>query len=213
MQPKRPTSVTVIAILHFVFGGLGLLMDTCTGAMLAAGGTGMFARAGQAGRPQELLQDMTRYVEENTPAAQAAQYGELAVDLVISILMIISGVGLLQMRSWGRALSIVYAVLSILLKLVIAVYAVAFRIPAVNEFISQHPNLKPDEALVLSYGKLGAVAGPIFDVLFMIYPIVVLVIMLRPSIAAAFRGEPTGLPVEEDYRDEPPEDGYDRADI
>jgi hypothetical protein len=31
-----PASVTVIAVLHFIFGGVGLLGDVCSGGMLIA---------------------------------------------------------------------------------------------------------------------------------------------------------------------------------
>jgi hypothetical protein len=37
MQRRRPTAVGVIAILHLVFGGLGLLCTVCGGLMDLAG--------------------------------------------------------------------------------------------------------------------------------------------------------------------------------
>jgi hypothetical protein len=50
--PHRPTAVLVIAILQFIFGGLGLLLVLCGGlGQLSGGSSGMFGAA-PASRPR-----------------------------------------------------------------------------------------------------------------------------------------------------------------
>ena len=185
-----PVVVTVIAVLHFVFGGLGLVGDLCAGGMLLAGGGNMFAGFGGGQTPQQQqFQDEMQKATESGPAYKVVQYGQIVLDLVVSLTMIISGIGLLQLRPWGRHLSIVYALLSIALKLFGVVYTLAFTLPAINEFLRSHQPSGPEEQMFLSFMRIFSLFPPILGLVFMIYPIAVLVIMFRPSIAAAFRGE------------------------
>ncbi len=124
---------------------------------------------------------------ESGPAFHAVQIGTVVIDLAISITMIVSGIGLLQLRPWGRLLSIVYAVLSIALKVFEAGYAFAFTVPEVNEFLKTHTASSPEEQFAFSFMRILAIGSPIVQLVCMIYPIIVLVIMFRPSVAAAFR--------------------------
>ena len=56
---------------------------------------------------------------------------------VLSIAMIVSGLGLLKMQGWARALAILYAIVSLLHKIVVAVYTLAFLNPASQEALQQ----------------------------------------------------------------------------
>jgi hypothetical protein len=205
----------VIAILHFVFGGLGLLMTVCGGVGQMAGGNAMMAGGGggQATKQQKVAEDFQKAMQADSPAAQAVSYGELGFDVMLSLLMIISGVGLLRMQPWGRILSILYAILSIAFKVFVIVYTMAFVIPTLNTFVSGYPDKDAQVTAMLQVMQvMMIILLVVVPVVTMIYPIIVLVIMLRPRIAAAFRGEAVGPPPEEDYRDPGPEDRYDRAD-
>src|SRR5262245_6550476 len=104
---ERPLSITTIAILHFVFGGLGILFGICGGITLAAGGGSQnwFMSSGGPSANQDQMQKMQQDLQkaiEGGPAYQAVQIGNLVLDLAISVTMIVSGVGLLQLRPWGR---------------------------------------------------------------------------------------------------------------
>ncbi|HEV2948728.1 MAG TPA: hypothetical protein VGX70_15240 [Gemmataceae bacterium] len=185
-----PASVTVIAVLHFAFGGLGLLGDVCAGGMFFAGGGSMFTGFGGNQSPhQKQLQDEMQRAMEGGPAYKIVQFGEIAWDLAISFTMITSGIGLLKLRPWGRNLSVIYALLSIALKIFSIVYVLAFTQPALNEFLRLHQASNQEEQMVFQFMKIFSMFPPIIGLLLMIYPIVVLVIMFRPAIAAAFRGE------------------------
>src|SRR5947209_9931292 len=147
MPPKRPTAVTVIAILHFVFGGFGLLCGIYGAAMQLGGGNAMFAGAGgaQAGQPSPLQQEMQKQINEAKPGP--VNYARMGGSLLTSVLMIVSGVGLLQMQPWSRTLSILYAILSMALTVFSTIFTFAVEIPALNAFIAQHPAVNEQEAM------------------------------------------------------------------
>jgi hypothetical protein len=77
--------------------------------------------------------------------------------------------------------------ISIALKIFGLVYAVAFTIPAFRDFLNTHAAETAEEQMVFGIMRMVAYLPPIFLLVFMIYPVVVLIIMFRPAIAAAFR--------------------------
>jgi hypothetical protein len=188
MARPRPTAILVIAVLHFVFGGLGLLCDLCTGVQLAGGQA--FTPGGTEGaQQQKFTKDFEAYVAEKVPYNQAVTITTLGFDVMLGILMIAAGVGLLQMQPWGRQLSIIYAVLSILVKVANIVYLWLVSIPVIVEFTKPLVNKGKEEAVIAQIIQTTAYVSGILPVIFMIYPLIVLIVMLRSSVAAAFRGE------------------------
>jgi hypothetical protein len=189
MRKIVPARVTVIAILHFVFGGLGVVQGICAGGMMASGMNQMLISGGPQGtRQRELFQEMQAAIE-SAPGYHLSQYTSLAGDLLISIIMIVSGVGLLRMQPWGRSLSILYATLSIALKIFALIYALGFSMPAINKFIEMNPQSAQEVQLLFTMMRMITIMTPIFLLLYMIYPAIVLIIMLMPSTKAAFYEE------------------------
>jgi len=188
---ERPLPILPIAVLHFVFGGFGLLCGICGGVMLLSGGqTWMAQTSGGYNSPKvKRMQDDIQKTMDDVPASHAAQIGSFTADLAISITMIVSGIGLLQLRPWGRLLSIVYAVASIVLKIFGAIYAMAFTIPALYGYLDTHPATVPEEQFAFTMMRMVTIAPPVVQVLSMIYPIIVLIIMFRPSVVEAFRAD------------------------
>jgi hypothetical protein len=212
MPRSKPTAVTVIAILQLVFGGLGLFgaVVNLSGApqQLAAVSQQNLPPNQRAPTQAELEQEIGKYVPHYHLVLQTS----LALSGVLCLLMIGSGVGLLRLRPWGRSLAITYAVLSIAVSIASIVYQCAVVLPGMAGFSqemanSPNPMWRMMAASMSSFAVFGAVLGAAF----MIYPIIVLIIMLQPSVRAAFRGEavPEGP---EDYRDAGPPGGFDETD-
>src|SRR5262249_10933234 len=139
MKKHRPTAVLVLAILHFIGGGLGVMGVLCTGGMLAAGGSqSMFGKppAPPPGKQGPNFEEFQRFQEdvtkaaENPPGGKAYQVTSLGVDLLLSLMLLIGGIGLLNMQPWGRLLSLVYAFLSIVYHIVGLGYMLGVHIPA-----------------------------------------------------------------------------------
>jgi hypothetical protein len=186
MPRRRPTAVLVIAILQLLFGGLGLFCSICGGVMDMTGMPRMQAqpadsRAVQQARRKEVTEQV---LPERIPLYWAYTVTNRVSSLLSSILMVVSGVGLLLMRSWGRWLAVVYAALSLLVNLVGFVYTILFFNPAYAEVFRRLPPQSDEEQLASTFARVG---GPALSCGMMIYPLAVLVILLLPSVGAAFR--------------------------
>jgi hypothetical protein len=204
MPKPRPALVTVVAVLHFVFGGLGLLCQTTSDILNVSGVAQkfntMFTPPSNAQMDPQMkkrmeMQEKMQQAIENVPGAQAKQWADLVQDTVLSVCLIVAGIGLLQMGPWARMLSMVYAVVSILYKIGSIVYMALYFLPAMQALAKEFAGDDPISHFtgfimqVSSYGAIAMLLGA------MIYPIFVLIAMLVPSVAAAFRGEPLAKPV------------------
>jgi hypothetical protein len=199
-MPRRkvPTVVTVLAVFHFIVGGFGLLSGLCGGIFLLISGGNparLFAFIPEA---QKQLEVQQRILTERVPFYTAYQAEGLVVGLVLSALLVAAGVGLLRLRPWARVLCMVYAPPSILQTLFAAFYTLVYVTPASQEAARQAPfGANPQAAQAAQAGaEAGAAVGLILSafmfLLMLAYPVITLVIVLLPSVGAAFRGEPAG---------------------
>jgi hypothetical protein len=198
-------AVLVIAILHLVFGGLGLLCTVCGGLMDLAGAQKALAQAGDAQQQQMAQQQRRKEVTERVhmeriPLYQAYSVTNRVLSTLFCIVLVAAGIGLLLMQSWARWLSVGYAVLSILTNMGVFVYTIAFFIPADHEAFRRLPPQSDQEQLAYNIANVVAPAGPC---VMMLYPAVVLIVLLLPSVGAAF--QPRKRRRREDYDDEPDE--------
>lgn len=101
-EGKRPGGLTALAVLNFVFGGLGALGILAVVAMLSLAKSGMDAIKAGGGE--------VHYTGPSTGAIYLA----ILLSVVGTIVMIIAGVGYLkQKRFLGRTMGNVYAATSI----------------------------------------------------------------------------------------------------
>jgi hypothetical protein len=203
MRHERPASVTALAVLHLVGGILGLLCVTCAGGFLLAGGEQWLAQMGaDQDEDARLDQEIEDAVDRKFPAGRAIDYGDLGASLVLGVLLIVAAVGLLNLRPWGRALSLVYAVASIVHKalfLVAGIVGFAVRKEVLEEMQRRHPELGAD----LTGQLVAHVFYTAVRVLFVIYPIVVLIVLTRPRVVKAFNGADRGA-----YGDRDDDEGW-----
>ena len=202
MRRQRTTAILVIAILHLVGGGLGLIISLCgcgglimTNALSSA----MPTEPRTPGQPPPMSRspvDVTNYYNEHIPGYRAFTFGGLALSLMLDIMLLAAGIGLLNVQPWARWLSIVYAPISILNRLASFVYQLVWVLPVTQELYGNNPAMAGMSSFVSISGGIGLFVS----LLFVLYPITVVVLMLLPSTAAAFRGE---LPSrEDDYRED-----------
>jgi hypothetical protein len=171
-----------------------------------AGGQKVLAQAGDEQQRQQMAQqqrrkEVTEQVHtERIPLYRAYSITNRVLSILFCILLVAAGLGLLAMQSWARWLSVAYAVLSILANLGVFVYTIAFFIPADHEAFRRVPPQSDQEQLAYNIANVVAPAGPC---VMMLYPAVVLVVMLLPSVGAAFR--PPRRRRRKEYDDEPDE--------
>ena len=190
MARPRPTSVTVMGILNIIFGSLFLLCYLCNGVSLIMQSSNRGGGFGGANDPGvELMNQM----QAEIPGFMAYQVGSSLLHLTLSILLLTSGIGLLNMANWARILCIFYAILTILSQIGALIFQLAYVNPAMNrwqqEFIARQGAAgrmgAADPTGNVAMSNVQSVGGAVIG---MIYAIVLLVIMLLPSVSAAFAG-------------------------
>jgi hypothetical protein len=151
---------------------------------------------------------------EKAPGYRPVAVGQELLALFLSLLMIVSGIGLLFMQSWARWLAVGYGGLSIATRCCGVGYHAAVLLPVLNDLCAD----------LLASGNQSLVSdlwvtrfGPFLGFLLMLYPFTVIVLLVRPGINRAFRGEPAAESDDLEYRLREREsrwerDAYDRDD-
>jgi hypothetical protein len=219
-MPRRnvPAAVMVIAFMHLIFGGLGVICLGCSGVMDLAGGQKALAGMGtpeqqRQAEAQKRRNEVTEQVHaERVPLYRVYSTTNRVLSVLFSIAMVASGVGLLYLQSWARWLSVGYAVLSLLANLVVLVYTLAFMNAADAEAFRRLPPQTEQEQMAYNIVRS---AGPLISVLpaaLAAYPAAVLVVMLLPSTGRAFSGRGAGKRRRRRHDEEDDEDPDDYED-
>lgn len=188
MRGERPGAVTAAAILNIIIGVLGILCGLCgLGANLFASALTSGAAPGNPGG--NPVADMMRSVEQQVPGYQVVEIGKQSLVLILAILVLIAGIGLLNLKGWARGLTIVYAVVTIFLHLGYAAYEIGLVMPAVEawqkDFVRRQGGVAAPP--MSNFGATGA--GVIFGAfLYVAHAVAVLIILLLPGVSAAFAG-------------------------
>jgi hypothetical protein len=165
---QRPTSVTVFGILNIVFAALAILGLIGSIALF-------FVPA--ANNP------VIKIIHEN-PFYAAWLKISILLGLLSCSALLAAGIGLLRLKSWARTLSIVYAIYAIVFGILGTVVNFFFIIrPMLEQARQQHG---PEAAGAIG----GAIGGTIGGCFGLIYPVLLLIFMLRPNVVAAFRPIP-----------------------
>jgi hypothetical protein len=197
MPPKRPTPVTVLGILSIVFSSLGLMSNLCCGVGLLVF-AGMITQAG-ADNPQLLpLKDFIDGINRAAPGLMAYFVTLMVAGTILSAMLLIGGIGLLQMKNWARVLCILVAVLQLLLQAGNFIYNTAVIQPAVMQAQQQmlaQAGARPPPANPFGNTALSAFTS----IIGVAFYIVLLVFLLQPRIVAAFhrRNVPGEAPVDD----------------
>ena len=175
---KRPTSVTVFGILNIVFAVIGMCGVAVTAAQPA-----IQQAVEQAAKAdgQEVQQDPVQKLLAADPKVRLIGNISTGSGVVVTLVLLISGVALLLMRPWGRTLSIVYAVYDILSK--IALSALSFW------FIQSALEGQEEVPAEIPVGTLQGIFAFSFGcslIFGLVYPIVLLIFMFRTTVTEAF---------------------------
>jgi hypothetical protein len=226
MAKKKSTVAAVFGILQIVFGSLSLLLGPLlyfSGAQQAL--TSWLSNLMKGpGQPDLSAERLMAEVVRRTPWFPTFEFGHQAVNLLLCVMMIVGGIGLLQMRRWAHRVTIVYALLSIVYTPAVAICAAATVTPVQMELTAEamreeakargRPGPVPEAEMMENAKPVAAIGGGICGSMMAIYPILVLIFMSLRSVRAVFSG--VSLPEEpEDYddrnRDEGERDPYDRS--
>jgi hypothetical protein len=155
---QRPTSVTVIAVLAIVFGGLGLL---CAPFSVLPYFTGF-------GGPNPVVEAV-----KARPLLLGWTMFSSCLSLVFSLVLVVAGIGALSLKPWARLMLIAEAVFSMLFALIGTVLTLVVMLPILRDL--------GGPALIGGVG--GGACGLILNLLI---NGLVLFFMTRPHVRAAF---------------------------
>ena len=185
VPPKRPASITVLAVLQLVFGCLGLALEVLQGGqalMFLLNPAGLKA-AGAADPMLEVRSAVPYYFEALTAAS--------LFGLVLSLVLIADGIGLLLVRRWAYNLGVLYGWLSIVFQVAWLAYVLLIAQPVILDGLSNipiKPGMVPPGMDHDAYRKLEQwkqIGATVLTALGLVYPIFVLIMLA--VVRKAFR--------------------------
>lgn len=169
----KPTSITVFGILNVVYGVMGLCSTIVFFIQMALMGS----------QPQvdNPILELT-----NTPVYHGFTLVQMGLNFLATIVLLTSGVGLLGGKPYGRTLSIIFAVFSLISVVVNIVFTAIFLLMPLMERASEMG--EGPEKMGLVFGGIALTAGGLCGT---IYPIVLLVFMMRAPVVNYMRAQRT----------------------
>jgi hypothetical protein len=188
MARSRPTAVTVLGIMNIVLGSLLLLCYLCGAASnLMQAASANNPRLGGADDPGVIIE---REIAAEVPAYRAYQVGNAVLGLILSTLLLVSGIGLLNMQGWARIGSIIYAVVTIPESIGSVVFQLLVLSPAMSrafEKVPMGPAGGPGVSVLMTVVNVVTI---IVGMLLIVYALILLITMLRAPVREAFTGRP-----------------------
>lgn len=177
--PKRPTSVTVLAILGLIFGGMGVLGGIST---LAMQGVQL-----KFGPPNPITDLMTK-----DPEIAGWNLGLGIFKLAMSVALVTGAIGAMKLNEWGRR-TMLFQAMATLLSVAVTMY---FSLAVLMPKIAVVPQNRPEVRLAVTIMPFTLVGG---GLLALIMPLFTLYYFTRPHVKAAFAGvvepeAPAGYP-------------------
>ncbi|MBI2840220.1 MAG: hypothetical protein HYX75_18035 [Acidobacteria bacterium] len=163
---QRPTPVTVFGILNIVFAAFGVLGVVAALAMPSL----PFLRNAPE---MAILFENPVYVEWLRISA--------IVGVGFAIALVTLGIGLLTMKPWARAGTIIYAICALVFAIAGQAVNLTYVLPTMMEQASRAGG--PQAAGAIG----GAIGGAFGGIMPLAYPILLLIFMTRPQTVAAFR--------------------------
>jgi hypothetical protein len=187
MPQSGPRSIFLVGILNIVIGMIGVVWQTC-GTATVLGEQQLAARFFDQ-EQRDNLPASEQELAEKAPYLRAFQLIVwIAVPWLLTLILLASGVGLLRLRTWGWILAIVYALLSLLHKIVVGTYTIFFLLGTpMAPLNALGPRQDEVVAVIETMWSMMSVAMPF---LLTIYPIAVLILLNRTAVLAAFRQRP-----------------------
>lgn len=168
---QRPAAATVFGVLNILFGVMGLCGTLASALFMVI----------------PLSPEMTQnnpaiqLLEENTFYRLFNQVG-VGLNFIACIVLIVAGVGLYQLKPYGRTLSIGYSIYFIVMNLIVNVVNFVVVFPGMLAIVADAGGGQAEFAVYVGIGA--GIAGGFIG---FIYPGLLLFFMYRPTVVAAFK--------------------------
>jgi len=159
--------------------------------------------------PPPKMPDFTKVYGTDDPRVVGYWITDFVSGMILNLLLLISGIGLLTVKEWGRKLGVWVAGLKIVRLLALYGFAIIVIVPLTTERIIQmmkemQENFPPGpQKAAPSLEEMATVMGTMMTVSFVativlgaIYPVVALIVLTRPSVKAACT-----MPPSDDYQE------------
>jgi len=167
MATKRPLSSIIFGVFHLIFGAMGFL-------------TTLLALVVTSGGMPEGAFDLQALLEEGISWYGTYSKTAMVIGLFVSLLLIVAGIGLFQLREWARKASIVYGIYGLVSGLLGLCVNLFYVTPLLEQLLKETTNE------IERAGIIGGMAGGIIGVgIALIYPILVLIFMNRRVLKEA----------------------------
>jgi hypothetical protein len=206
MNRERPTIILVMAILNFVFGAMCSVTQVCgLGSILLMRSLGsMPAPPTQKGMPMPNPFQEISTMYDYVPGFYVVSTTYAILTIVLHVVLIAAGIGLLSMKPWARWTCVVYSMVTILLVLANTVYTVQYVQPGIEkwqrDFLAKMAPGAPPPATMGNSPFVGSIGAAFGFIMYVAYPLALLIVMLLPMVGAAFAGK-RSLPAPYDYDD------------
>jgi len=164
---ERPTSVTVFGILNIVFAALGIV-----GLLMT---TALFSQ-----EANDTKNPVIQLIHDNQTYASWMKIS-VGLGLAASAVLLAAGIGLLALKPWARRLSIGQSIYTLVMSFVGTVVNYIYLVQPLLEQARQKQG--PEAAAALG----GAIGGMIGGCIGAIYPILLIIFMMRRNVVEAFR--------------------------
>lgn len=169
LRGQRPPVATIFGMLNLVFGIIGV----CS-SLVAVGGFAFIFNVLDAKTKAQMKLDESMQ-QFNDPVFFGFFVMQMVLGTILSVVIIISGIGLLKFKPWGRKLANFYAVSYLLLLFIGVIINIVYTvIPAINS--ANNPGASADKIGAAVGGSFGAVLSVCFGVIF---PICILIFLNR----------------------------------
>lgn len=163
---QRPISIIVFGILNFVFAAFGVIGLVASFALFSV--------------PADSSDSVIKLMDQG-PAYAAWLKVCIPLGMLGCAALLAAGFGLLALKSWARVLSIAYAIYAIALCLAALLINLIFMVQPMFQ------QVLPKQQLIAGVALGGPISGTLGELFWLIYPILLLVFMVSPKMAAAFR--------------------------
>lgn len=168
----KPVSMTVFGVINLVWGAMGL-------CGIVASTVQIFVLGSNPAMKNPVIDLMNA-----NPVYWGFMMLSMIVGFLFTIVLMIGGVGLLNGRPYGRKCSIVYAIYAIIAAIVGTVFNFIFLLlPLLQQADGMAAG--PEKAGLIG----GAIGGTVGGVCGVIYPIVLLIFMMRAPIVNYMRAQ------------------------
>lgn len=194
---RRPTALVVLAILNLIFGGFGLLFGGLGLAMNESGAAEWFAQF-QKNQPNQIkglsYGEIMTQMAERIPSVVIVQRVAGVAGALTSLFLVLSGIGLLKLRPWGRYFGFAYVAVQLPVHIANSIFSLVWVTPVMRDIMNEALARMP-AGFMHDWMQFWLGVSGLFSIvtifLSLLYPILVLVVLLLPSVKQAVKQQPT----------------------